>query len=98
MLTKTTLPKHLENKEVIILDSLSEAYLNHYDLVEDEFLASNDDTRLEQLGYSSAQIERMSEDKLQDLQSECRDARFLSFCITSEKIIRTQFGLLLIIQ
>jgi len=92
------LPRHLEDKEVVILNSLSEAYNDHYELVEDEYLAANDDTRLHQLGYSDSEIEKMDEEKIQDLEYECREKRFLDFCIASNKIVKSQFGLLLVLN
>lgn len=92
------LPRHLEDKEIVILNSLSEAYNDHYELVEDEFLASNDDTRLQQLGYSDSEIEKMDEEEIHDLEYECREKRFLDFCIASNKIVKSQFGLLLVLN
>lgn len=92
------LPKHLENKEVVILNSLRDAYYDHYELVEDEFLAANENTHLDQLGYSDSEIEKMDEDEIHDLEYECREKRFLDFCIKSNKIVKSQFGLLLVLN
>ena len=92
------LPKHLENKEVVILNSLRDAYYDHYELVEDEFLAANENTHLDQLGYSDSELEKMDEEKIQDLEYECREKRFLDFCVASNKIVKSQFGLLLVLN
>ena len=90
------LPTHLENKEVIILNDITEAYMEYYDQVEEEFLEANEDLRLEQIGYSENQIDELSEEELRYQEWELRNERFLNNCIKSEKIIRSQFGLLLI--
>lgn len=92
------LPTHLENKEVIILDDITEAYMEYYDQIEEEFLEANEDLRLEQIGYNKKQIDELSEEELRFKEWELRNERFLNNCIKSEKIIRSQFGLLLIID
>ena len=92
------LPRHLEDKEVVILKELRDAYYDHYDLVEDEFLAANENTHLDQLGYSDSEIAKMDEDEIHDLEYECREKRFLDFCIKSNKIVKSQFGLLLVLN
>ena len=88
------LPK---NKEVIKLDDITEAYMEYYDQVEEEFLEANEDLRLEQIGYTKKQIDELSEEELRYEEWELRNERFLNNCIKSEKIIRSQFGLLLLI-
>lgn len=92
------LPTHLENKEVIILTDITEAYMEYYDQVEEEFLEANEDLRLEQIGYTQKQIDDLSEEELRYEEWELRNERFLNNCIKSEKIIRSQFGLLLIMN
>jgi len=92
------LPKHLEDKEVIKLDDITEAYTDYYDQIEEEFLEANEDLRLQQIGYTEKQIEELSSEELMHKQWKLRDQRLLRNCIKSEKIVRTQFGLLLIID
>ena len=90
--------KEKEDKEVIILQSLREAYYDYYDLVEEVFLKADEALRFQQLGYTDSQIENMDFETIQELTYKLRHKRFLKLCIDSGKIVKSQFGYLLTIK